>query len=148
MKEHLKKFHLAAAEHHTRMAKAHAAAAGAHDRLLDGHEEVAAAHRQMGAAHVAHAEEHVAFCKALESAPDTLPAVGRITDRGEGGDLDGARKAAMGNPWGDRGHRIMPTAVQGVLPDAPGAGLRLIPRVGGAEVPTKQVDPALRDLVE
>ncbi len=148
MKQHFLKHCEKSAEHHVALGKIHARLHKAHAAM--GDLDVAEAHREAGSAHTARAEHFLELHKAIAEARDDIDTAHptRITDRGEGGDLDGARKAAMGNPWGDRAHKIMPTGVQSVIPEPPGAGLRLIPRAGGPEVPTKQVDPALRDLVE
>jgi hypothetical protein len=158
LRQHLMKVHVAAADHHTRMAKAHMAAASAHDCLDEDtqkiaggryHKDLAEAHRRMAEAHGDHAEEHIGLYKSLEARGDEgLPHVSRETETH--GDSFGSHdfRAAAGTPW-ERAQaldKIVPDGVRGVLLDVPRG--TLVPRFGGPDIQTEQIDPQLRKLVE
>ncbi len=156
MKQHLLEHCEKSAEHHVALGKIHQRLHETHKAMAgylgdgeeaDGHRDIARAHGEAAAHHVDHAEHFLKLRKSLETARgDDVDTVhpSRISDRGDGGDLDGPRTTMAGNPWGDRAHRTMPTAVHGVVPDNP---LRLIPRPGGPPVPEAEDATATIDKV-
>jgi hypothetical protein len=152
MKSHLLKHFETAATHHVELGKVHQRLSEAHRAIAghlgdgeaaDGHRDLSRAHRDAVLLHTDQAEHCVKIYKALEAAPDVMPSVGHVIDRGQG-DLDGPEKAARGSHWNP--NAIMPTNVHGVLPTEE---LRLIGR-DGTEISkgTEGVPAEFRHLVE
>jgi hypothetical protein len=87
--------------------------------------------------HAEHAGDHLDAIKALDG-----------IDRGGSGDvpvgdLDGTRKIAIGSPAerAEAFDKMIPTKVQGVMPDHPAHGNRLVSRTGGPPLPDADEDP-------
>jgi len=59
---------------------------------------------------------------------------------------DEIRKMVLSGVRSALGDKIVPDAVRGILPTPP--GLQLIPRPGGAEIPTTGIDPKLQKFVQ
>jgi hypothetical protein len=108
-KENLKKFHAAAATHHTTIAKSHKRLATHYSKAteMDGHKDLAAEHKAMCDSHTTMAEHHLEMCKGIDD--------------------------EMGKAFGDR---LVPDQVSGILREWP-PNVTLAPRAGAPQAPIK-----------
>ena len=59
---------------------------------------------------------------------------------------DEIRKMVLSGVRSALGDKIVPDAVRGIIPARP--GLELVPRPGGAEIPTTGIDPKLQKFIQ
>ena len=140
-KEHgaIAEYHAGAAEDHTALAKAFSGdpAEEHHKSLAARHGKLSKGHASLMKLHADHAEDHA---QAMEMC-DKADAGGDLT---KSFDSDPELQAYVQKTVREAiGNTVMPSSVSGVVPTAPGFGIRSVPRIGQQQTASEAPKVAL-----